>query len=206
MHRFGKPRSSHNVRLKTMRFTLIYSGDLRANARPDHKHHLRKAFHSQLKTLWQQQPLADSRSWFDGSVKSSINLNRRIGGFTFVPLVTPDLHLICELEVFMLRPEPPGAIVTQGGDIDNRLKTLFDALRCPHNEGELPKGAVPDPTEEPFFCLLEDDLLISSISVKTDRLLVPSTSTAEVHLDIQVTTQLTRVITGNRMVGGFKLA
>ena len=159
-----------------------------------------------MKTLWQQQPLVDSRKWFEGtSTQTTINLNRRIGGFTFVPLVSPDLHLICELDIFMLRPEPPGAIVTQGGDIDNRLKTLFDALRCPHDVGELPKGAFPDVTEQPFYCLLEDDLLITAVSVQTDRLLVPPSSTAEVHLDIRVTTHLTRMLIGNRLAGGFSL-
>jgi hypothetical protein len=189
-----------------MRFTLTYFGDLRANARPDHKHDLRKAFHKQLVTLWQQQPLADSRRWFDGSNNNvSINLNRQIGEFRFVPLVSPELHLICELDIFMLRPEPPGAIVTQGGDIDNRLKTLFDALRTPHNESELPKGSSPEAGENPFFCLLEDDLLISAVSVRTDRLLMPTTSTATVQLHIQVTTQLTRTIIGNRIAGGFNL-
>lgn len=189
-----------------MRFTLTYTGDLRANARPDHKHELRTAFHAQLAMLWKQQPLADERKWFDGSGKTKINLNRSVGTFCFVPLVSPALHLVCGLDIFMLRPEPPGSIVTQGGDIDNRLKTLLDALRCPHDEGELPKGSSPGPGEQPFFCLLEDDALITSISVRTDRLLVPSASAASVHLDIQVTTELTRVRTGNALVGGFTLA
>jgi hypothetical protein len=83
-----------DVRPTRMRFTLTYSGDLRANARPDHKHHVRRAFHTQLKTLWQQPPLADSRKWFDGpSAKTAINPNRPVGAFRFVPLVSPDLHL-----------------------------------------------------------------------------------------------------------------
>jgi hypothetical protein len=189
-----------------MRFTLTYTGDLRANARPDHKHRLRKTFHAQLRNLWEQQPLADRRHWFDGSnLRTTINLNRRVGSFRFVPLVSPDLHLICELDIFMLRPEPPGTIITQAGDIDNRLKTLFDALRVPHNVGEIPNGAEPEGDEDPFFCLLDDDMLITSVSVKTDRLLAPTRSSAQVHLDIQVTTQLTRMMIGNRVVGGFSL-
>ena len=189
-----------------MRFTLTYSGDLRANARPDHKHDLRKAFHQQLLTLWKEQPLVDYRWWFDGSKsKTAVNLIRKIGEFEFVPLVSQDLHLICELEIFMVRPESPGAIITQGGDIDNRLKTLFDALRIPHNINELPKGVSPETSETPFFCLLQDDLLISAVSVKTDRLLVPATSTATVHLDIRVTTQPTRLVIDNRVTGGFYL-
>lgn len=38
------------------------------------------------------------------------------------------------MEITLLRPEPPGSIVSSG-DIDNRLKTLFDAL-------ELAKGTI----------------------------------------------------------------
>lgn len=151
-----------------MRFTLTYSGDLRANGGIKHKHDLRKAFHEQLATLWQQQPLVDYRLWFDGSKsKATVNLNRKIREFKFVPLVSPDLHLICKLDIFMLRPGDTGAIITQGGDIDNRLKTLFDALRIPNNESELPKGVFPEANETPFFCLLEDDVLISAVSVQT---------------------------------------
>ena len=147
-----------------MRFTLTYTGDLRANAKPDQKHKIREAFHVQLQTLWNQDPLADHRSWYDGSKpNANVNLNRAVGGFRFVPLVSKDLFLICELSIFMLRPEAPGSLITQGGDIDNRLKTLFDALRMPHNIGELPKDLLPTPNQDPFFCLLEDDNLITEV-------------------------------------------
>jgi hypothetical protein len=190
-----------------MQFTLTYSGELRANARPDHKHELRKAFHSQLQVLWNQVPLSDYQHWYNPtSKKTTIDLNRRVGPFRFVPLISPDLHLVCELQISMLKPEPPGAIVTQGGDIDNRLKTLFDALRFPKVVDELPSNPAVGPDQDPFFCLLEDDALITGISVKTDRLLRPLQSTSEVHLDIQVSTRPTRMLVGNRVVGGFDLA
>ncbi|NTU74387.1 hypothetical protein HGB07_09740, partial [Candidatus Roizmanbacteria bacterium] len=149
---------------------------------------------------------------YDGSnPKTTVNLNRNIGNFRFVPLISQDLHLICELNIVMLRPEPPGLLITQGGDIDNRLKTLFDALRVPKNIGELPKEAAVAPDEEPFYCLLEDDNLITSISVRTDRLLTSSGNDSEVHLDIQVETRSTKMFTtsskytGERMTGGYIL-
>lgn len=195
-----------------MRFTLTYTGDLRANAKPQQKHLIREAFHLQLRTLWNQDPLTDHRSWHDGSnPKSKVNLNRYLGPFRFVPLVSKDLFLICELSIFMLRPEPPGSLITQGGDIDNRLKTLFDALRMPLNSNELPKDASPSKDQDPFFCLLEDDNLITAVSVKTDRLLVPTLNKNEVHLDIQVVTQATSMIVPkngtnrNEVTGGFAL-
>jgi hypothetical protein len=105
----------------------------------------------------------------------------------------------------MLRPEPPGAIITQAGDIDNRLKTLFDALRYPKKMDELPKGATPDESEKPFFCLLEDDILITGVSVRTDVLLEPDAATHKVQLHIQVETKATQSRVGNRLTGGFFL-
>ena len=178
-----------------MRFTLTYTGELRANGSVKHKHSLRRHFHSQLKMLWQQEPLSLCHEWFTlAGDDKSIDLNRRVPPFRFVPLISPSIRFVCELRIFLLRPEPPGAIVTRGGDIDNRLKTLFDALRIPKNAGELPSGVTPDLDEDPFFCLLEDDALITRISVDTDRLLTSSRSSAEVHMDIQVVTRPTQVI------------
>lgn len=58
----------------------------------------------------------------------------------------------------------------KNGDIDNRLKTLFDALRMPHGGQEI--GAeTPRPDEDPFYVLLQDDESIADVSVTTDRLL-----------------------------------
>jgi hypothetical protein len=78
------------------------------------------------------------------------------------------MHLIAGIGIVLMRPEEPGSIVTRAGDIDNRLKTLLDSLRMPHNRSEIPADYVAGPDEEPFFCLLEDDNLISSLSVTSD--------------------------------------
>ncbi len=59
----------------------------------------------------------------------------------------------------------------QGGDLDARIKTVFDALRLPDSLDEA-GGIGPQQDEEPFFCLLQDDKLISEIKVNTDELLV----------------------------------
>lgn len=90
-------------------------------------------------------------------------------GFNFLPLVTADLGLLCWLDILYLRRQPPGE-VWQNGDIDNRLKTLFDCLAIPddHQEYERIK---PCPDETPFYCLLENDTYIPKITVETDRLL-----------------------------------
>jgi hypothetical protein len=56
-------------------------------------------------------------------------------------------------------------------DIDNKLKTICDALRVP-GKGELSGGSeLENEGEEPFFCLLADDAYIYQIAVDTDYLL-----------------------------------
>ncbi len=56
------------------------------------------------------------------------------------------------------------------GDIDNRLKTLFDSLRMPSPSQECGQES-PGEAEDPFYVLLEDDETIANVSVTTDRLL-----------------------------------
>jgi hypothetical protein len=188
-----------------MKFTLTYDGELRSRGDTKHIHAIRQNFHSQLTELWKQIPLSGERSWFDGTnPNTTVNLNRQIESFRFVPLISPSLHLICELHIFLLKPGQPGSIITQAGDIDNRLKTLFDALRVP-NKTEIPIGVTPQPTEDPFFCLLEDDALISKVSVDTDRLLKTTSKPTEVILVIQVETRPTQTIIGHRASGNLSL-
>jgi len=106
--------------------------------------------------------------------------------------VTGANGLICSLDVLMLRVGPPGGALH---DVDNRLKTIFDALRMPKDGREL--GAhtsagkqVPAADETPFLVLLEDDRLITHVAVSTDMLLDPVSSPPsrdEVRLVIHVT-------------------
>lgn len=165
-----------------MEFRLFYRGPLKANGDKIHKHHIRRQFHPQLKNLWNQSPLRDvlpiPLSQGIESLQSSLQVLgieepfENIGGCNFFPLIRKDFHLVAQLEIILLRPEEPGAIITQGGDIDNRLKTLFDALRMPKEINELPPSYVPTADENPlFYCLLQDDALITGVSVITDRLL-----------------------------------
>jgi len=76
----------------------------------------------------------------------------------------------------------------QGGDIDNKLKTLLDAFSVPQ-VNQVPAKDCPTTDEQPLFCLLEDDSLITSLEIKTGRLLRPSRTPADVSLLIHVTTR-----------------
>jgi len=98
-----------------------------------------------------------------------------------------------------LRCEPPGYIVDdESGDVDNRIKVLFDALRMPHGLGELPSTAEPEANERLFFCLLEDDSLITAFRLESERLLYPEpVSDKEVELVVRVKVKLIKATWGN---------
>ncbi len=175
-----------------MEFRLTYKGPLYStqndpvNRQPEkkaeHKHDIRKTFSYQLKRLWEITPFlkrgggsgpdaiimeqSDDAPEYD---IETLSKRHALYGFNFVPLVTFDLNLICGLDILFLRHGPPGEVL-QSGDIDNRLKTLFDALRIP-TANERYSDKTPEESERPFYCLLEDDKLITKVSVETDQLL-----------------------------------
>lgn len=109
----------------------------------------------------------------------------------YKPLVRKSLYLTCELDILFLRQQDPGELVSQGGDIDNRIKTLLDALRMPSVDEQSKKP----PTSKFLHCLMESDTLVSRLNVDTDRLLFPKTAYPnEVHLIITVSLNLLRVM------------
>jgi hypothetical protein len=157
-----------------MQFRLTYTGKLPPSGKPADKHAIRKALHPQLAKLWEQPHMAVDKKYclaWPKPADGATNITDRIPGFLFCPLVVDRLHFVAELEILCLRPQRVGAIITSSGDIDNQLKTLFDALRVPRTKDEVPTGIPVDPSENPFHCLLEDDALISKVAVTTDQAL-----------------------------------
>lgn len=143
-----------------------------------------------MKVLWQQKPLNAFHDFLtENPPKGKLSILKKVGAFTFAPLVSEDLRLVAELAISLLIPYSPGSLISQGGDIDNRLKTLLDALRMPKVDAEIPKGQKPGEDESPFFCVLEDDALITRVSVDTDRLLQEK-SENYVHLLVTVKTKI----------------
>ena len=137
----------------------------------------------------------------EGTIRREVSIIKNLSNFDFAPLVNEKLNLIAELKVILLRPEPPGSILTQSGDINNRLKTLFDALKMPDSTSALPNNEEPQEGETPFFCLLEDDNLVSKVSVQTDRLLEPSSKPSEVEMFIYINTKAIRASWANMGLG-----
>lgn len=180
-----------------MRFTLHYRGKLKSAASPADKQALRRHFHVQLRRLWSEAPLTAYHNFLTpSSDPRSLSAITESNGFQFAHLVCERLATVAELEVLLLWPQLPGAIVSAGGDIDNRLKTLFDALRAPREATALPAGDAPRADETPFFVLLEDDRLITRVTVETSQLLEPTIDPAEVELWLRVRVRQVRTMVG----------
>jgi hypothetical protein len=175
-------------------FRLLYSGELlgasRTNTRAHMKHEIRRAFHPQLHRLWTMnhnlRQLAAHQTLlpeFAAALNRGPTEQERVefglrtigrnwirGTYECVPLITSDLALRCNLDILFLRQEEDRFVFTRG-DIDAKLKTLFDALRIPKDLKETGNSS-PQSDEVPFFCLLEDDSLISEVHINTDQLLL----------------------------------
>lgn len=76
---------------------------------------------------------------------------------------------MCGLDILLLRSDKVSDAQWYG-DIDNRVKTLIDSLRVPVATEDY-SNRLPADDEKPLFCLLEDDKLITKLSVETDQLL-----------------------------------
>ncbi len=165
-----------------MEFRLTYAGKLLSHRddgklpqRSLHVHDIRREFQKQLRMVWAEHPALKARldNW-----KQHNKLDEQIftaEGFHWFPMVTERNYLVCALNILMLRPGPPAQVVH---DVDNRLKTIFDALRKAKGPLELglntPSGKqVPSLDEDPFYVLLENDNLITHVSVTSDMLLEP---------------------------------
>jgi hypothetical protein len=190
----------------------------RSGGRSREKQNIRKIFHPQLAELWKRNdklvdlttiPMLKAKTppnqvdWPGPDVDQVLVGTRDPNakpwidhvaddheqfGYRFVPLIRRSGGFTCSLDILFLRRDDPGKLISGGGDIDNRIKVLFDGLKMPSSKSDL-AGDVPGPSETPFFCLLEDDSLITSIAVTTDRLLLPMDSderTNDVHLIIHV--------------------
>ena len=167
-----------------MEIRLAYDGLIpaeqpsNADKRSDLKQEIRRVFSDQLRKRWRDSPKL--AQWKSKGFVSAARIDGRyvvppqdhpeyfpffrvpICGFQMVPLVSWHNNLGCELDV-VFTGEGRSAILPHG-DLDNRLKTLFDALRMPINAKEVPGNMHGDGKQE-LYCLLEDDSLIRKFSV-----------------------------------------
>ena len=192
-------KGSHEVQ-----FRLVYRGPLHPAGHlysRKEKHAIRQHFHKQLVELWRQNSFLRSRAQTEIATESGtrrfldlIADDHERCGYRFVPLVTKAHGIAASVDILFLRRGSPGHILGiggTGGDIDNRLKVLLDAMKMPSECSEMPPGSTPQADENPFFCVLEDDSLIAEVSITTDRLLTPQEDdeqTKDVHLVLKIKT------------------
>ncbi len=161
-----------------------------------HKQAIRKIFHGQLKLLWETNKFLKAHEVPEGSIHvrpgdvisvkgglpgapkkttplvDHIASNFHRDGYRFVPLVCEDFWLLCSLDILFLRRDFRAGVI-HAGDLDNRVKTLIDTLRMPKGANELKGHETPATGEDPFFCLLQDDNLVTALSVQSGMLLDP---------------------------------
>jgi len=174
-----------------MEFRLIFQGRLPAasqnNTRVEDKHRIRKVLHPQLREYWKANHYLrgywmEQKDHKQGRYRYDVQADKYARcGYRFLPLVGDDHgEDACALDILFLRRDQPGDLVKHGGDIDNRMKVLLDALRMPEDCSEV-AGDTPGADEDPFFCLLRDDRLITELKITTDRLLTPVATDERIH-------------------------
>lgn len=215
--------------LQFMKFTMTYDGSLPSSGnkpKNDAKWEIRKKLHPQLKDLWANHPalrevhenrhfpktggaqiaqvhhlhpgpILDTARRIQGPRPELLDLCEPIDkhGSWFRPLVRESYALHCGLKILFLRKEKPGKIY-QGGDLDGRIKTILDALTMPQH-----KEQVLEKTDEnnPIFCLLEDDSLVSGVSVESERLLTDDNHPVDfVRLVIEVDVRVRQAMIYNQ--------
>ena len=195
------------------KISLHYRGPLKSGKKsnPKHKHQIRLDLHSQLAAAANGSPFgirlfqAADKGGFNDAARQQLLVERP--SHLYLPLCQPisDRHLAgitktreisnwlerhrnepptVELSLMIYRSGSPGSVFNDKFDIDNRLKTLFDALHPPQADVALP--VIPsDP--DPVVCLLTDDSQITALDISTHQLLAPANDD-EVVLVLEVRT------------------
>ena len=146
-----------------MKFKLVYVGEVKINPkkRSQHLQEIRDVLSPQLKRLTQISPYNVIKDKLEKRGKAI----RKVGDAKFCPLITPDLDLLAELDIQILHPE---LLETPRADIDNRMKTLLDALKRPQSVHELSDNMNK---KEVCYTLLDDDHLVTKMTINTSHLL-----------------------------------
>jgi hypothetical protein len=165
-----------------MALVLIYRGPLPAvndkDKRTKEKQAMRRLFHAQLTAV--------SKKAYRLHSNAGVFRPSRIGQFNICSLICKDPNYPrrgCELEIRILSNDPFGAICDKG-DLDNRLKVVFDALSLPDKQ-QL-SGDHPHDDENPFWVLLSNDRLITDLHIVQDTIHIPTNPKNYVELTITV--------------------
>lgn len=192
-----------------------------------HKHAIRRKLHPQIKHMWQAHRFlsaysprpnlfaemlpAGALSRIPEHSNDPMPLAEMLGyayghnNYRFAPLIRQEILLTCSLRILCLRRDHEGAVLP-ARDIDNRIKTLIDALCRPKSEQGQPLGLdklplPPQEGEDPFYVLLDDDRQITHLEIETDALHTPIAAgedESHAQLVITVETRAIQVTTWNQ--------
>jgi hypothetical protein len=168
-----------------MNFTLFYSGPIRSGNSKDIRHinDIRLSISPQIRRLYECEPLKSHKvncepGSSDGYFKTYVNVEER----SYSALVNPSIEAVCQLSVTFFEAEGTLSVASQIGDVDNKTKTLLDALRLPQKT-DIPK--IPH-SQETIHCLLFDDALLWGVDIKRRRLLDSSLGNGKTFTQIDV--------------------
>lgn len=181
-----------------MEFCLHYYGKLKSRDNAAGKHAIRQALHEQVKSLCTLEQFSHT---FEGDHKGTRKANEKpmfveFGDKRYWFLISEDLATVVDINITILVPHEVGRIVQNGGDIDNRVKTLFDALRIPSVTSEIPSSDSFNYSDGGMYCLLQDDKLINRVSIRSYRDHAPLDGES-VRCLIELETKITRALWGN---------
>ena len=180
-----------------MEFCLHYNGKLKSQDNAAGKHQIRIALHDQIKSLCNSEPFSVV---FEPDLKGTRDSGKpmflELGSKRYWFLISEHLATVADLKITVLVPHKVGKLVQNGGDIDNRIKTLFDGLRIPSVSSEIPSSDAFDYSKSGMFCLLQDDKLINRISIQTYQDHAPLDNDS-VRCIIEIQTKITASYWGN---------
>ncbi|MGV8831687.1 MAG: hypothetical protein ACOH2N_06910 [Devosia sp.] len=125
---------------------------------------MRRSFSTQLQKVWGKEPFGILKKWEDSEFAAGApKFTRSNGDQTFVPIYGRDVGVGVDLDITLLTGMPQQKAILSAGDLDNRIKRVVDALRVPKGHGEMAKDL---PSGGRWYCLLEDDNAVLSISTR----------------------------------------
>lgn len=170
-----------------MRFTLTYQGALPSKGKSPEKKVIRDYLSPQVERLWHKEEFK-----LDSSEVSSMTA-RTMQEREYIPLVERNKHVEADIAVRLLRRDDPASLFVSGGDLDNRMKTLFDALQTPQSPQECGEGLPAEgEVRRPLYTVVEDDRLITGLTVRSERWLTDG-DVDEVLVVLDVTLRVTKV-------------
>ena len=150
-----------------MKVTLFYEGEMPSNGSPEDKMMIRRKLHPQLKRFWETYLRVPHRRLSRDEMLPFSSSFRKLN---FVSLGCEKYEHFINLDLFFLKSIPPGGAGARR-DLDNQLKTLFDALSAPQNQEMIPKAERGH--KGTIYTLVQDDRLIKNFNVKLEELYFP---------------------------------